>query len=96
MCYGPYTNCSGDGGDYLYIKPTATGYGAANRININEVKVTQGQSAATFYWMYDQYPYPTEGSCDQCDPDPGGQNPSSIDVPQSTPIWAFSYACTVT
>lgn len=96
VCYGPYTNCSNDPNDYYYIPPGTNSYGAASRILSNPVtKVLQGQSAAQFYWTLDQYPYPTEGTCDQCDPDPNGQNPSSINAPIATTVWSFDYACTV-
>lgn len=98
VCYGTYPNCSGDGNDYYFIGPNATGYGAANLSNVNNpvTRVTQGQSSAPFYWILDQYPYPTDEGCDPCDPNPGGKNPSSANAPVPTAYWAFDYACNVT
>lgn len=96
VCYGTYTNCSGDFNDYYYVRPDANGAGAAAGFGSPiTTTVIQGQSPAQFYWMLDQYPSPTDQGCDQCDPYPGGSNPSSTNEPVATTIWAFDYACNV-
>ena len=94
-----YTNCSGETNDVFYILGTDNGQGAAASLpgsSPNTTTVQQGQSPKQFYWTLDQYPQPTAGVCDVCDPGyPDGQNPRSTNAPIDSTMWYFDYTCNV-
>lgn len=96
QCVGFY-DCDGNWDVFYTGEAAATGYGAANRYNLNPTKVTQGQNSAAFYWQFDNYPTPSFSDCDACDPYPNNEySPVSANAPKTGVMFYFGYSCTVT
>ena len=90
----PFVDCDGDHDVFIKVGG-AEGYGAAALLATNTAY--QGQSAVSFYWEYDNYPYPAFSDCDECDTDPDGvYNPTLTNAPQTGTVFYFGYDCTVT